>query len=210
MIWPRTFFGSWPPIFIWVPIYDERYDTPISNAFTSLLEWSGFPFRLEAETIAGLLVAAMVGIFAKEFIGYWAHRVQLWMHRYLLGPSLWYFFQQEQHRPRGKRHSWRLGLLRQLTMPFRSNEVAQPVRLALESRRRLDVSRLRLTTRHLLAVAVSIAVLALDGCAESEHAVSQRSDDDILTAAETFVDTFYAFDSAALLRRGRLARCLQP
>lgn len=62
--------------FIWVPIYDERYDTPISNVFTSLREVSGFPYRLEGETVIGLLIAAMVGIFVIEFIGYWAHRVQ--------------------------------------------------------------------------------------------------------------------------------------
>jgi sterol desaturase/sphingolipid hydroxylase (fatty acid hydroxylase superfamily) len=66
--------------FIWVPIYDQRYDTPISNVFTSLREVSGFPYRLEADTITGLLVASIVGIFAIEFIGYWAHRVQ---HRFM-------------------------------------------------------------------------------------------------------------------------------
>ena len=51
--------------FIWNPIYDESYDTPISNAFSSLRDVSGFPYRLEAETVIGLLIAAMVGIFAK-------------------------------------------------------------------------------------------------------------------------------------------------
>ena len=65
---------------IWVPIYDEYYDTPISNAFTALREASAFPFRLEADTILGLLGAAMVGIVAIELIAYWAHRLQ---HRFL-------------------------------------------------------------------------------------------------------------------------------
>ena len=45
-----------------------------------LREASGFPFRLEADSVAGLLAAAMVGIVAVEFIGYWAHRIQ---HRFL-------------------------------------------------------------------------------------------------------------------------------
>lgn len=29
--------------FVWVPIYDERYDTPISNVFAALRDVSGFP-----------------------------------------------------------------------------------------------------------------------------------------------------------------------
>ncbi|NOX52496.1 MAG: sterol desaturase family protein, partial [Gammaproteobacteria bacterium] len=65
---------------IWLPIYDEYYDTPISNAFALLRDASAFPFRLEADTITGLVVAAMVGIIAAEFIGYWAHRIQ---HRFM-------------------------------------------------------------------------------------------------------------------------------
>jgi len=58
---------------IWAPIYDQDYDTPISNLFESVRDASGFPFRLEAETTGGLLVAAFIAIFAAEFIGYWAH-----------------------------------------------------------------------------------------------------------------------------------------
>ena len=77
--------------FIWVPIYDKRYDTPISSVFTSLREMSGFPYRLEAETITGLLVASMVGVFAIEFIGYWAHRVQ---HRFMF---LWRIHATHHH-----------------------------------------------------------------------------------------------------------------
>ncbi len=76
---------------IWVPIYDEYYDTPISTAFASLREASAFPFRLEADTITGLLVAAMVGIIAIEFIGYWAHRLQ---HRFMF---LWRIHATHHH-----------------------------------------------------------------------------------------------------------------
>ncbi len=65
---------------IWVPIYDDAYDTPISNLFASLRDASGFPFRLEAETTVGLLVAALLAIFAIEFIAYWLHRGQ---HRFM-------------------------------------------------------------------------------------------------------------------------------
>lgn len=76
---------------IWVPIYDDAYDTPISNLFASIRDASGFPFRLEAETAVGLLAAALVGIFAKEFIGYWAHRVQ---HRFMF---LWRIHATHHH-----------------------------------------------------------------------------------------------------------------
>ncbi len=66
--------------FIWAPIYDDTYDTPISNLFATLRDASGFPFRLEAESTIGLLAVSLVGIFAIEFIGYWLHRTQ---HRYM-------------------------------------------------------------------------------------------------------------------------------
>ncbi|MEO2174693.1 MAG: sterol desaturase family protein [bacterium] len=76
---------------IWVPIYNAHYDTPISNLFTSLRESSGFPFKLDAETTIGLLAAAMIGVFAKEFIAYWAHRVQ---HRFMF---LWRIHATHHH-----------------------------------------------------------------------------------------------------------------
>ena len=76
---------------IWVPIFDKHYDTPISDLFVALREMSGFPFRLEAETIPGLVGMAMIGVFAVEFIGYWAHRLQ---HRFLL---LWRIHATHHH-----------------------------------------------------------------------------------------------------------------
>ena len=76
---------------VWVPIYAEYYDTPISNAFASLRDASAFPYRLEADTITGLLVAAMVGIMAIEFIGYWSHRLQ---HRFMF---LWRIHATHHH-----------------------------------------------------------------------------------------------------------------
>lgn len=66
--------------FIWFPILDENYDTPISNLFTSIREASGFPFSLEAESALGILAFAIVALVAIEFISYWAHRLQ---HRVL-------------------------------------------------------------------------------------------------------------------------------
>ena len=66
--------------FIWSPIYHDAYNTPISDLFASLRDASGFPYRLEANTIAGLITAALAGIFVIEFIGYWLHRIQ---HRFM-------------------------------------------------------------------------------------------------------------------------------
>jgi sterol desaturase/sphingolipid hydroxylase (fatty acid hydroxylase superfamily) len=76
---------------IWVPIYDEHYDTPISTMFASLRDASGFPYRLEADTVTGLVAAALAGVFAIEFIAYWLHRVQ---HRFLF---LWRIHATHHH-----------------------------------------------------------------------------------------------------------------
>lgn len=76
---------------IWAPIYNQAYDTPISNLFASIRDASGFPLRLQADTTLGLLVAALVGIFAAEFIGYWAHRLQ---HRFMF---LWRIHATHHH-----------------------------------------------------------------------------------------------------------------
>ena len=61
---------------IWYPFYDQYYDTPISKLFASLRDTLQFPYRLEADTTIGLVGAALIGVFAVEFIGYWAHRLQ--------------------------------------------------------------------------------------------------------------------------------------
>ncbi|PCI79696.1 MAG: hypothetical protein COB20_04350 [SAR86 cluster bacterium] len=76
---------------IWAPIYDQAYDTPISNLFESVRDASEFPFRLEAETTGGLLIAAFIGILAAELIGYWAHRLQ---HRFMF---LWRIHATHHH-----------------------------------------------------------------------------------------------------------------
>ena len=76
---------------IWAPIYDRAYDTPISNLFASLRDASGFPFALEADTVGGLVIAALIGIFATEFIAYWLHRLQ---HRFMF---LWRIHATHHH-----------------------------------------------------------------------------------------------------------------
>ncbi|XOV82820.1 MAG: sterol desaturase family protein [bacterium] len=61
---------------IWAPLYGDFYDTPISDAFVWLREVSFMPFQLDAATIPGLLVAALIGMFVSEFVYYWLHRLQ--------------------------------------------------------------------------------------------------------------------------------------
>ena len=77
--------------FIWAPIYDENYDTPISLLFERIRDASGFPFALEANTVLGLLFVALIGIISIEFISYWAHRLQ---HRFMF---LWRIHATHHH-----------------------------------------------------------------------------------------------------------------
>lgn len=68
-------------LLIWVPIYDDYYDTPISDAFSALREASGLPLQLAGDSVAGLMIAAFCAVLVSEFIYYWLHRLQ---HRTLL------------------------------------------------------------------------------------------------------------------------------
>lgn len=67
-------------LFIWIPLYDEYYETPISEAFTSLREATNLPITLAPTSTLGLLAAGLVALVATEFISYWAHRIQ---HRHM-------------------------------------------------------------------------------------------------------------------------------
>ena len=60
----------------------------------------------------------------------------------------------------------------------------------------METARSTLAMRHLLAIAIAVGVLP--GCGQSNSAVSQSSKESNLRAAESFVDTFYAFESDAL------------
>jgi sterol desaturase/sphingolipid hydroxylase (fatty acid hydroxylase superfamily) len=66
---------------IWVPLFDEYWETPISRGFEWLSEASAWPFALHAESMLGLVAAAVFAMVVKEFIYYWIHRFQ---HRYML------------------------------------------------------------------------------------------------------------------------------
>ncbi|MEM6708056.1 MAG: sterol desaturase family protein [Pseudomonadota bacterium] len=62
--------------FIWVPLYSDYYETPISWAFEWLRDVSTVPFTLNPETTLGLILAALFVRATSEFIYYWLHRIQ--------------------------------------------------------------------------------------------------------------------------------------
>jgi sterol desaturase/sphingolipid hydroxylase (fatty acid hydroxylase superfamily) len=76
---------------IWLPIYSEYYDTPISRLFFPLRDSIGIDFQLAANTTGGFFLNAMIAIFAIEFIAYWLHRLQ---HRYMF---LWRIHATHHH-----------------------------------------------------------------------------------------------------------------
>ncbi len=62
--------------FIWVPLYDDYYDTPISDAFNWIREASALPFSLQPESALGLVLCAIFAKTIAELIYYWLHRLQ--------------------------------------------------------------------------------------------------------------------------------------
>ncbi|MEE4360471.1 MAG: sterol desaturase family protein [Pseudomonadales bacterium] len=62
--------------FIWVPLYSDYYQTPISDGFEWVRDSSGLAFSMAPETTLGLVGAALLAITLSEFIYYWLHRVQ--------------------------------------------------------------------------------------------------------------------------------------
>ncbi|MEP1383577.1 MAG: sterol desaturase family protein [Paraglaciecola sp.] len=70
-------FGTY---LIWLPLFATYYDAPIHMIFRELGDWVSFPIKLQAYSVIGTLVMALIGTLAIEFIGYWLHRLQ---HRYM-------------------------------------------------------------------------------------------------------------------------------
>ncbi|MGJ8678885.1 sterol desaturase family protein [Paraglaciecola sp.] len=75
----------------WIPLYARHYDSHIEHIFSAIREPLGITFRFEANTISGLILMAFCCLLAREFIGYWAHRVQ---HRFLF---LWRIHATHHH-----------------------------------------------------------------------------------------------------------------
>lgn len=62
--------------FIWVPLYSNYYETPISDGFRTLRDMSPLQVTLEPTSVLGLLGASMLVMLISTFIYYWLHRVQ--------------------------------------------------------------------------------------------------------------------------------------
>ncbi|MDA0688531.1 MAG: sterol desaturase family protein [Proteobacteria bacterium] len=62
--------------FIWVPLYSNFYETPISEGFKALRDTAPLRVTLEPTTIIGYLGCAMLVMLISSFIYYWLHRVQ--------------------------------------------------------------------------------------------------------------------------------------
>jgi sterol desaturase/sphingolipid hydroxylase (fatty acid hydroxylase superfamily) len=61
---------------LWVPLYGDFYETPLSEAFTWLRDRSPFEVTLAPTTVLGLLGAVMAVKLVESFIYYWCHRIQ--------------------------------------------------------------------------------------------------------------------------------------
>lgn len=62
--------------FIWVPLYSDFYETPISNGFKAVRDMSPLSVTLEPTSVVGLLGASVAVMVISSFFYYWLHRVQ--------------------------------------------------------------------------------------------------------------------------------------
>ncbi|MFL2519241.1 MAG: sterol desaturase family protein [Candidatus Azotimanducaceae bacterium] len=74
-------FWLFTAAYIWIPLISDYYETPISSAFEWVRENTFIPFTLEAATIPGLILCAVIVQTTSEFIYYWIHRCS---HRYMI------------------------------------------------------------------------------------------------------------------------------
>ncbi len=61
---------------IWVPLYSDYFETPISEGFKAVRDMTPLNFTLAPESMLGMIAAALFVRTTVEFIYYWLHRVQ--------------------------------------------------------------------------------------------------------------------------------------
>ncbi|MBW8190184.1 sterol desaturase family protein [Neiella marina] len=76
----RDVFWVLSSYLFWIPFFTEYYEGPIQSVFGRLRDSVGFSLSLEAHSIGGLLMMALLATLIIEFIAYWLHRLQ---HRFL-------------------------------------------------------------------------------------------------------------------------------
>ncbi|NQV70505.1 MAG: sterol desaturase family protein [Pseudohongiella sp.] len=61
---------------LWVPLYSDFYDTPISAGFKAVRDLAPLQISLDATSMAGILGSALLVSLLSSFVYYWLHRVQ--------------------------------------------------------------------------------------------------------------------------------------
>ncbi|MFK7864361.1 MAG: sterol desaturase family protein [Pseudohongiellaceae bacterium] len=62
--------------FLWVPLYSDFYETPISAGFKAVRDMAPLQISIDASSVAGLLGCAFLISLVSSFLYYWLHRVQ--------------------------------------------------------------------------------------------------------------------------------------
>ena len=61
---------------LWIPLYSDFYETPVSDAFRYVRDLTPLQISLEPETFIGLIGSALAVMFISSFVYYWLHRIQ--------------------------------------------------------------------------------------------------------------------------------------
>lgn len=62
--------------FLWVPLYSDFYETPLSEGFRAVRDLTPLQISLEPSSMLGLFGAALMVLLISSFVYYWLHRVQ--------------------------------------------------------------------------------------------------------------------------------------
>lgn len=76
---------------IWIPLYDQYYDSALADVFAGIRESLGVSLTFTADTMVGMVAVAVFAAIVIELITYWTHRFQ---HRYLF---LWRMHATHHH-----------------------------------------------------------------------------------------------------------------
>lgn len=62
--------------FLWVPLYSNFYETPLSNGFKAVRDLAPLQITLDPSSLLGIFGSAVGVIMVSSFVYYWLHRVQ--------------------------------------------------------------------------------------------------------------------------------------
>lgn len=72
----EDFFWLGFAAFLWIPLFSNFYETPVSEGFKAIRDRSTLDFSMAPESVLGLVGAALLLKLFSSFIYYWFHRVQ--------------------------------------------------------------------------------------------------------------------------------------